>query len=1321
MSEAEPSPDAKPSPRLGSYLLTRQLGSGGMSNVFRAVHEESGSVVAVKVLPRTLAKNPTLLQRFIREAKSAESLDHPNIVSIFDHGFDQGRHYLVLEFVEGRDLHDRVRLNGPMGIPESIQLVREVAEGLRYASGRGMVHRDIKPANLLITPEGHAKIIDLGLALQTEDEDERVTRDGTTVGTVDYMAPEQARDSRKTSERSDIYSLGCTFHYLLTGSPPYPGGGLADKLSRHHSAPVPDVRDRRPDVPESLAFLVKKMMAKKPEARFPDYTQLIEALDRLTGQTSVSTPTVPLDALIVDEDDESFGLAATKSDPGGKKEAGPEPTAPYLMAEIVDDDDEDDRPPSAPSPPQTRVGQARREPEPTREISLADLAALDEDEETAARRRARRPAANPATPPTLRLAGPPMDALLEEDEPVVGDGGPPIRRRGEELSLKTWIAAGAMVGLAVALVGFGTSLVLSLIRPDLPEKLAIGPGASTVGEPEPIAPIIVPRPREPRPGPARPPIANKPVEKTNPLSPSPGQVVRTARPEEKPYPHDWETRLLPPPGPAESPAGDRPTTVVRRVADAGDDRQTSSLAAALGKLGDVVEIADTGPFFEDDLQVSGKSRLIRARTGIRPMVKVEPTAQPAVREQEAKFVLGGARIEQLTFEGIDFAVDVRDLPIHQTTLFLCRGAEVTLRDCSISLFNAGDRKFSLFRLLEGTRTNRVVLDRTTIRGPIRTLIEIGAARAEVVLDRSLVIAEASPLIAVDFAERPSRSLYLSRSLVASSGSLVEWAGKASAMQVRALGSTFARVEGGPTVGFLHARTYFAGGPGTWLDWSGEDNDFVGWPAWLTSAGQSGGGAAEIRVANLGALRLAWPKSDIVSRESTTSWPTSVSREDVVPADFDGLAPDRRATLDRIASPRPRIREWTVEQFKRIPSTELAAGLVNQTTTVAVPVAPIDVTFDVVAAPWNGDLGRFLSDTVKAAGCKAVIHVRGGGVHASSPVRLPDRASVAILGDSAEAQKLPMATFTPTPDAAGRSMIEVRGGDLALGNLAFGSDGVVRPKHWVRVEDGILAIRHCKFRDLGGIDPAVGAVISFIAPGSTPIAPRAGPLKAPTDYPTARLLNCLVWTGGDAIAAEVGRGVVHLENCLIISGGPAITLLPANVPREKFEADLVLERCTVADDRVGIALGPWPGDPAGPSRPWLVSTRSCLFPKTQREGALSAMLLVDPVAFARGVLTWHSYGDAYEVGRFLASSVPLPATTTPPADIKRQWVELWGIHHTRGDRGPDPRRIEHVVRYKDKERPRPGKVFPSSLELDQKVTAMKELGVDFKDLPPPPAR
>ena len=152
---------------------------------------DTGHEVALKVLPARMAKNPIVLQRFLREARSAASLEHPNIVSIFDRGVDQGRHYLVLEYVPGCDLHEYVQMRGPLGATAGTRVIRQVAEGLRFASTRGLIHRDIKPSNILRSKSGEIKITDLGLALHTEFEDERVTREGTTVGTVDYMAPEQ--------------------------------------------------------------------------------------------------------------------------------------------------------------------------------------------------------------------------------------------------------------------------------------------------------------------------------------------------------------------------------------------------------------------------------------------------------------------------------------------------------------------------------------------------------------------------------------------------------------------------------------------------------------------------------------------------------------------------------------------------------------------------------------------------------------------------------------------------------------------------------------------------------------------------------------------------------------------------------------------------------------------------------------------------------------------------------------------------------------------------------------------------------------------------
>ena len=1375
MPEAEPSPDPKPAPRLGSYVLIKALGSGGMSNVFRAIHEESGSVVAVKVLPRTLAKNVTLLQRFIREAKSAEALDHPNIVAIFDRGFDQGRHYLVLEYVEGRDMHDRVRLNGTLGPGEAVNFIREVAEGLRYAAGRGMIHRDVKPANLLMTPDGHAKIIDLGLALQIEDEDERVTRDGTTVGTVDYMAPEQARDSRQTSERSDIYSLGCTFYYLLTGSAPFPGGGLSDKLARHYKAPIPEVREHRSDVSESLSLLIRKMMEKRPENRQADYTQLIAALDSLGDPTAGGQGGAGevLDALIVDEDDE-IGLAPTESAISRAKDERvqrPPSTRDHLLtAEIVDDEDDDGPPVPPPTsrPPSSRPGPrevpSNREPAPPAEISLAELAALDADEEAGGRRPVKPSSSSSSTrrpsPSTRSMqVSPAMPASIlgdvsEDDEDVEGTAGPPRRGSGDELPLKTWIAAGVLVGLSIAIIGFAASMLISMTKPEKPPEVAeraAEDGSIADPAPGPAQPIPNYRPKGPTtPKPRVPGVVTKPQPSTTP------EVASAAIPvKEKVYPGDWEARLFPTNPSKAPPPSEGSRIAVRRVLVPGDEPQTSSIAAALSRAGDLVEIADSGPFFEDDCQVAGRSRLVRARGGVRPMIKIEATGNEIVKEQAAKIILGGSKPDHLVVEGIDIAVDVRDLPDHQPSLFLCQGAELTLRDCSLTILNANDparpTRFAVFRLVDGARPNRIVLERSTIRGSIRTLVEIASARAEVVFDRSLVVGGSGPLIVVEPAERASRALYFHRSVIATRGLVLDLEGRSAPPAVRALGTTFAKIEGGSGASLFLSKAASIGNPGSGFDWSGEDNAFLGWPGWLSS-----GPDAPARVAGLAAVHANWPASDTSSRESAVPWPIWTLEDDIVPSRIVPLAPELQATLGQVATPHPRIKELTIGSLAHLTAPELSASLippfespaarpgnpgfvpgpkpaplpppepnamgprlrnpvVPQANGAVKPLAvnPLNLTFNVEDAPWSGDLGKYLAEKLVEGTTRATIQVKGIGVHATSPIRLPDGISIAILGESAEGAKVPMPTFYPKPDAAGRSVFEIHGGDLAIANLAFSAEKATRPRHWIMVEDGLLGVRHCRFRDPGGAAPEVGPMISFVARGTAPIGSRVGPFVSATDRPTARLKNCLIWTGGDAISADVGRGVVNLENCLVISGGPAVALVPQDVDRDRFEADLILDRCTIAVDRTSILLRPAKGGTTGPSRPWLVATRKCVFPRTQTSGA-GGLLQVDPDAMARGWLFWQSFSDIYEGGHFLASSGPQPANPLPP-DVKKQWFDLWGLMHTKNDQGPNPRRSETLLRYKEK--PKPGKVVPGALELDPK--SQRDQGVEFKDLPTVP--
>jgi serine/threonine protein kinase len=265
--------------RLGKYEIQRKLGAGGMGTVFLAIDDQLKRTVALKVLPKDRAENPTLVKRFKAEGHAAAHLHHKNIVSVYEAGEIDGFLYIALEFIEGTDVLDMIRKRGPFPIKRSIDIVRQVTEALQHAFEKQIVHRDIKPSNLLIKKDGSVKLADLGLARSIDDTlDTAITRAGTTVGTVDYMSPEQARNSKATDIRSDIYSLGCTWYHMLTGVPPFGEGSMTNKLQAHAISPPPDPRDRNDRVPEGVVAVIHRMMAKKPQDRYQTPAELLEDL-----------------------------------------------------------------------------------------------------------------------------------------------------------------------------------------------------------------------------------------------------------------------------------------------------------------------------------------------------------------------------------------------------------------------------------------------------------------------------------------------------------------------------------------------------------------------------------------------------------------------------------------------------------------------------------------------------------------------------------------------------------------------------------------------------------------------------------------------------------------------------------------------------------------------------------------------------------------------------------------------------------------------------------------------------------------------------------
>src|SRR5579883_115323 len=274
--------------RLGAYILRDLIGQGGMGTVFLADHPALRRRVAIKVLnaPSEGEDVEIAVERFLREARSAAALDHPNIVRIYDVGRQKNIHYLGMEYGDGESLEQRLKKGGPITPSRAVDYIAQAAAGLQHADERGFVHRDIKPANLILTKdEKTLKILDMGLARSFSITDDKLTEkfnEGAIVGTVDFISPEQSLGCDKIDIRSDIYSLGATFFTLLTGRPPFEGN-TAQKLAQHQMKPPPDLAALDPTLPKGLAAVVAKMLAKKPHDRYQAPSDVIAALTPWLG------------------------------------------------------------------------------------------------------------------------------------------------------------------------------------------------------------------------------------------------------------------------------------------------------------------------------------------------------------------------------------------------------------------------------------------------------------------------------------------------------------------------------------------------------------------------------------------------------------------------------------------------------------------------------------------------------------------------------------------------------------------------------------------------------------------------------------------------------------------------------------------------------------------------------------------------------------------------------------------------------------------------------------------------------------------------------
>jgi len=266
---------------LGKYKLLRLLGQGGMSSVYLAEHKLMHRLRAIKVLPQRRVNDSSYLARFHLEAQATAQLNHPNIVRCYDVDNEGDTHYIVMEFIEGKDLNSIIKQEGSLPLELVCNYIAQAAEGLAHAHQNGLIHRDVKPANLLVDPQGIVKVLDLGLALFSDNERASLTveHNENVLGTADFLAPEQAVNSHRVDHKADIYGLGCTLYFMLTGHPPFPEGSLAQRIAKHQSQMPADIRKDRPDCPRDLADICMKMMQKRPEKRYANMKEVAKVLE----------------------------------------------------------------------------------------------------------------------------------------------------------------------------------------------------------------------------------------------------------------------------------------------------------------------------------------------------------------------------------------------------------------------------------------------------------------------------------------------------------------------------------------------------------------------------------------------------------------------------------------------------------------------------------------------------------------------------------------------------------------------------------------------------------------------------------------------------------------------------------------------------------------------------------------------------------------------------------------------------------------------------------------------------------------------------------
>jgi eukaryotic-like serine/threonine-protein kinase len=1220
--------------RIGPYIIIKRVGAGGMGAVYRARDSELGREVALKVLPPELAERPEMLARFHEEARHAAKLRHEHIVTLYGFNSFGGTYILAMEFVEGKNLHEYIDEKERLDPEEARRLIIQAARALALAHQQGIVHRDIKPSNFLLTKkEGRpfVKLTDFGLARSIDDNEFKMTRSGTTVGTVDYIAPEQARNSRAADIRSDIYSLGCTLYHMLAGRPPFPEGDMTERLLKHIEAQAEDVRTFNPKVPPGLVVVLNKMMAKKPDQRYQTPKELLKDLEHLPSGPILS-PREILEALALDE--------SHKLKP--QRRAGAE------------------KPKTLHAEPARLAGPSfiRRKLTKLRYRRLRLLAKKHKDLESD-RRGSVLPFAIHGWKAWTAVGGGTALAVLAAIAIALGwgTGEPQSSRHSEPVKEESYVES-----LEKATrVDSGKRQLSSLDPPKKVESPVANKGVNPptqvqIVRPKSFAPPVYQPPPDQlaqleKQFPARGgPPSQMPVGHQAGQPPSSPTSVGSKGSGTSPQPSPGSA---PKTGEQPTPAANRPPAavyVVSRLPVGTEGRHFDSLkaacAAAPADRDTTIEIHDNGPIFAQPAAVSGRRLTIRAGAGYRPLLAWDTTSSA----NQFIMVSKGS----LNLEGVDLVFKHSDSSQDEAAcLIRADNADLVADKCTFSVAGKHRAGTAMIRL-DGSGACKCDLSHCYFRGADATVVDVRAAGAEVMLDGCLLVCAARPALEVlGKVGATATKIRVARSTLVAGQTLLRvrpasTADRSAALHWNSLDSLFAHSNnqtGGELVDLQDGATTSG------MQWSGVNCLYFGWATLLRCD------AGNISQSQLDLWHKLWGQGDWDKVDAET-WPAVVPPDPaempaagfrVVGTHAAYAATTGSGALGCDVSKLPPGRDgWLAVTYERF--VPAAADITALDPPPSIPDAGDGRYHGEQLDLNNVNLGDHLREVQQKQqlGPRVVLRLRGKGEVRTGPVLI--KGSTLVLYFEQPEEDADRVVLLPRNAADREALIGVEGGSLEIlgGSIRFpNSANLPVPRYLLKVHGGHLRLTGCRLQ--GPLDQtpnAFRALVSFAGAGQA--------ADQPFECVAA---DSLLVSGRDGFEVAGGSAHVRLQNCAAVVGGDAIRVKPEADAPGYPDSQYVLEHNSIAARQAVFHLDDVANAPAA-LEPLLVQARSNVFfdPFTgPRRGGLTRF---DGAALAHGLAVWQGEGNVYDkqFSFFIAAS---PEQAPGPAQPYAPWSRTWG--------------------------------------------------------------